>query len=286
MKKKALAAFYASLTFITIIGCSKSNNPTTVQNVRTASVFVCELGNFYFGNLRYFDCIASLHSSPIADTATTYIELFREPYKFKSIINYKDYSLYWSTGSGSFPSDTMLFVKMSSNIGSCSGSIKATDSIEILFPLSTDTLRIDSIVTIVWKKNADWYHYIYYLSAYDSLGNLVASTSSIGEGIIKDTTIIIPDSVLIDTINCYYHVQLIIHPFNGPDVRPGMTSNMIGDVAGILFCRGQTWIALLRIYNKNGQYCIHTERNKSGKEYDSWSIINSIENGGNFINKE
>lgn len=222
-------------------GCTKTVHDTTVvteydtitvteyDTISTGSTFVCWLSDYYQQAL--------LVSDPVADTAQSKVTI-----RWGANSEVFPYEMYYP-GYLAFGHDLYLdpqvnyTVSLTSDVGSCEGTIMLPGWTDITYPPDDTILPIsDIIVTWTQAQSASFYEYYFYCDAYDANGNWLDWYYEYG---FVTTTSYTIDSTVFDVPNAaYYEVYFDVYPYSGTPPTPGAHGNMTGSIPGFLMGEG------------------------------------------------
>jgi hypothetical protein len=234
IRSNVIAGCVALMIFLA--ACNK--NPTSTVNPLkedTAAVFICWIKIF---QATPSFCEAELLSDPVADDRLCMMEMdwgnhhsywyhFSSPYSVK---------FYWTpdTSYHGF-GDTVVNIKMTSNMGFVSGSIKIPGGNAINYPGVDDTISLDDSIPVIWSssRNAEWYRARIEAWGYDTIAHGTVSVFQ-SEHVCKDTIWWLPARYF-STINIPVHsCVLSLGTYTGPEPVPGALGNMQGSIKGFL----------------------------------------------------
>ena len=224
-----MAAFCA----LAVLSMAITNCRRCVTEV-SHSILVCELGPGY--------STAMLFSSPIADTAESEIivewhegrsvRVFADELACPGYILFRDYYF--------FPPLEKYTVRLTSDVGSCSGEIVRPGMLSNLRPFLDDTLPAHRRVDCSWDAvaGAGFYFVKFRTCGYDSLGNLMAECEE-EELFTKLTSHTIEESYFDVSGASWYRVWFHVTPYAGSFPDLGEPANMSGSVTGFLTARSE-----------------------------------------------
>lgn len=134
-------------------------------------------------------------------------------------------------------------LKITSNIGICSGAVRIPESTYFTQPREHETLPARSSATIAWTiaNYADFYWLYIWITGVDYRGEIVYETEI--DTFLTTTSYIIPASYFSEPNALYFEVDVDVTPLSGVYPMANNEGNMEGDIVGYLTGEGESdWI--------------------------------------------
>ncbi|MDI6739095.1 MAG: hypothetical protein QME74_01890 [Candidatus Edwardsbacteria bacterium] len=244
MKSIRFLATLLLLTACPLVSCSRKETPTAATSVILAQSFTMVLGYRLMyvpnGQEYYSWAYGGMLSDPLADTAKTNVTISWGNHTDTADI--KNFYLTaitfeWIQAHCRY-GDTLVQVRLTSDLGNSTGSIRVPGETVILSPAPAETLANRDSARCCWSASAaaEWYSLHVYVAGYDSLGTSCGSMTK--DTVIIDTLMYIPRSCFAMPNAAFYYCSVSVTPCSGPQIVAGSSGNMTGDIPGFLIGQG------------------------------------------------
>jgi len=213
----------------------------TVTEVETKTVIVTQ--NIFICHLQSGNSSAELLASKIQSPTTSSVSIKGGSYNgFFPLKTIEPGKLVFNDTT-KLGDTTTYTIKLSSSVGSTSGTIKMPDSTHITIPVPEDTIQLGDTVKVKWRKisKANFYEVKYTGLVRSQVGEIIGELPE-QYRFISDTFFTVPDSYfnVADTNAKWYNISVDVAAYTGPAVQANAAPNMSGSVKGFLYASSKT----------------------------------------------